>query len=198
MRLRLAALTGSALASALVLGACATDKLTLLENEPGSDTGAVAVIDSKGRETVVDQVNAQAALRNGPSKVRQLKELRPEYASLIGSLPPQARAFVITFPVGSSEIPAEQRAILEAIRNELSTRPGAQIEVAGFTDSTGADTLNDKISLERAQSVIEQMRAFGFVVDAEDAVGRGEDEARAKLGDEVANDGYRRVEVIVR
>ena len=198
MRLYLAALTGAALGAMLVLAGCATDKLTLLENEPGNATGAVAVIDSKGGETLVDRVNAQAALRNGPSKVRQLKELRPEYTSLIGSLPPQARAFVITFPVGSSEIPAEQRTILENIRNELSTRPGAQIEVAGFTDSTGSDAINDKFSLERAVAVAEQLRAFGFVVDAEDAVGRGEDEARAKLGDEVASDGYRRVEIIVR
>ena len=198
MRPIASALIGAALLPALFLSACATDKVTLLENEPGHDTGAVAVIDKKGRETLVDQANAQAALRNGPSKVRRLKELRPEYTSLIGSLPPQARAFVITFPVGSSDIPADQRGILEQIRNELSTRPGAQIEVAGFTDSTGSDTVNDKFSLDRAIAVAEQLRGFGFAVDAEDAVGRGEDEAKAKLGDEIANDGYRRVEVIVR
>ena len=190
--------TAAVLASTLVLAACATDKLTLLENEPGHDTGAVAVIDKNGRETLVDRANSEAALRNGPSKVRQVKALRPEYTSLIGSLPPQARAFVITFPVGSSDIPADQRGILEQVRNELSTRPGAQIEVAGFTDSTGSDAINDKISLERAQSVAEQLRGFGFIVDPEDSVGRGEDEAKAKLGDEVASDGYRRVEVIVR
>lgn len=188
-----AALIGSAL-----LAGCATDKVTLLENEPGHDTGAVAVLDRKGRETLVDQINAQAALRNGPSKVRKLKELRPEYTSLIGTLPPQAKAFVITFPIGSSDIPADQRGVLEQIRNELSVRPGAQIEVAGFTDSMGSDTLNDKISLERAVAVAEQLRAFGFPVDAGDAVGRGEDEAKAKLGDEVANESYRRVEVIIR
>ena len=198
MRLAAPALLGAVLGATLVLGGCATDKVTLLENEPGHDTGAVAVIDKKGRETLVDQANAQAALRNGPSKVRQLMELRPEYTSLIGSLPPQARAFVITFPVGSSDIPADQRAILEQIRNELSTRPGAQIEVAGFTDSTGSDTINDKFSLDRAIAVVEQLRGFGLAVDSEDAVGRGEDEARAKLGDEVASDAYRRVEVIVR
>ena len=191
-------LAGAALAGVVLLAGCATDKVTLLENEPGHETGAVAVIDKKGRETLVDQANAQAALRNGPSKVRQLKELRPEYTSLIGSLPPQARAFVITFPVGSSDIPAEQRGVLDQIRNELSTRPGAQIEVAGFTDSTGADALNDKISLDRAQAVAEQLRGFGFAVDPGDSVGRGEDEARSKLGDEVANDGYRRVEIIIR
>lgn len=190
--------TAAVLAATLVLAACATDKLTLLENEPGHDTGAVAVIDKKGRETLVDRANSEAALRNGPSKVRQVKQLRPETTNLIGSLPPQARAFVITFPVGSSDIPADQRGILEQIRNELSTRPGAQIEVAGFTDSTGSDAINDKFSLERAQSVAEQLRGFGFSVDPEDAVGRGEDEAKAQLGDEVANEGYRRVEVIVR
>jgi outer membrane protein OmpA-like peptidoglycan-associated protein len=186
------------LAAVMLLTGCATDKVTLLENEAGHDTGAVAVIDRKGRETLVDQANSEAALRNGPSRVRQVKELRPEYTSLVGSLPPQARAFVITFPIGSSDIPAEQRGVLEQIRNELSIRPGAQIEVAGFTDSTGGDTINDKISLDRAQSVAQQLRSYGFAVDSGDAVGRGEDEAKAKLGDEVANDSYRRVEVIVR
>lgn len=187
-----------AIAAAALLAGCATDRLTLLENEPGQDVGAVAVIDKKGRETLVDRANSEAALRSGPSRVRQVKELRPEYASLIGTLPPKATAFVIKFPVNSSEIPVEQRGVLELIRNELSVRPGAQIEVAGFTDSTGEDDLNDRISAERAKAVAEQLRGFGFPVDDADAVGRGEDEAKAKLGDNVQNEEYRRVEVIVR
>ncbi|MFC4295896.1 OmpA family protein [Novosphingobium tardum] len=192
------ALPASVLALAMAIAGCATDKVTLLENEPGHDTGAVAVIGKGGRETVVDRVNAQASLGSGSSHVRGLKKLKPAYGTLLGSLPPSAKAFVITFPTGSSDIPADQRGVLEQIRNELSTRPGAQIEVAGFTDSTGGDAINDKISLDRAQEVAEQLRSFGFPVDREDAIGRGEDEARARLGDEVANEGYRRVEVIVR
>lgn len=187
-----------ALAGALLVTGCATDKVTLLENEDGHETGALAVLATDGRESVIDRPLTQAKLRDGPTKGRTLKKLDPAYGALLGSLPPSAKGFVIAFPIGETRIPAGQRGILEQIRTELATRPGAQIEVAGFTDSLGAEDLNDKISRDRAEGVAQELREFGFTVGAEDAVGRGETEARTALGDEVADETYRRVVVIVR
>ena len=188
----------AALAGALLAAGCATDKLTLLENEDGHPTGAVAVIASDGRESLIDRPLTQAKLRDGLTKGRALKKLKPGYYALLDSLPPSARAFVITFPIDETKIPSEQRTILEQIRNELSTRPGAQIEVAGFTDSLGPEELNDRISKDRADSVAQELRDFGFAIEPEDALGRGEFEARDKLGDEKGDETYRRVVVIVR
>ena len=188
----------AALAGALLASGCATDKVTLVENEDGHPTGAVAVLASDGRESLIDRPLTQAKLRDGLTKGRAVKALKPAYAVLLANLPPAAKAFVITFPRDQSAIPVEQRSILEAIRNELSTRPGAQIEVAGFTDSTGSDELNDDISKKRAEAVAQELRGFGFVIDVGDAVGRGEDEAKKQLGDEVSSEAFRRVEIIVR
>ena len=187
-----------ALGAALLAGGCAGDKLTLLENEDGAETGAVAVINEKrGDEVVVNTALTEAKLSSRP-KPRAVKQLNPAYNTLLGSLPPKARGFTITFPVGKSNIPDEQRGILEQLRNELSIRPGAQIEVVGFTDSTGTDKRNDEISKGRALAVVEELRQFGFPVDPEDAIGRGEDDAKAKLGDDVADESYRSVVVVVR
>lgn len=188
----------AALAAALLATSCATDKVTLLDNEPGSDTGAVAILAADGRESVVDRPLTEAALRDGAVKPKPVKAIKPAYATLLASLPPRARRFEITFPSNESAIPAAQRGILEAIRNELATRPGAQIEVAGFTDSSGGDAENDALSLKRAQAVAEELRAYGFRVDPSDAVGRGEDEARNQLGDGKVSEAFRRVDVIVR
>ena len=187
-----------ALAGALLATGCATDRVTLLDNEDGNETGALAVLASDGRESVIDRPLTEAKLRDGPTKGRAVKQLKPAYSALLANLPPAAKPFVITFPLGLSKIPADQRGILEQIRNELSTRPGAQIEVAGFTDSTGPEELNEKISKERAEGVAQELREFGFEVGADDAVGRGESEARATLGDDKADESYRRVVVIVR
>ncbi|MDP3676922.1 MAG: OmpA family protein [Novosphingobium sp.] len=187
-----------ALGAALFAAGCATDRVTLLDNESGSETGALAVLASDGRESVIDQPLTQAKLRDGPTRARPVKAIKPAYATLLANLPPAAKGFVVTFPPGQSAIPVEQRGILEAIRTELSIRPGAQIEVAGFTDSTGDGALNDEVSRKRAEAVAQELRDFGFNVDAGDAVGRGEDEAKQQLGDEVASEAYRRVEVIVR
>ena len=187
-----------ALAGALLATGCATDKVTLLENEDGHETGAVAVLASDGRESVIDRPLTQAKLRDGPTKGRAVKSLRPAYSALLADLPPKAKGFVITFPPNGTKIPDDQRSIVEQIRNELSIRPGAQIEVAGFTDSTDDDAANDIVSRRRAEAVAQELRELGFSVEAGDAVGRGEDEARKALGDNVASDAYRRVEVIVR
>ena len=187
-----------ALAGALLATGCATDRVTLLENEEGNATGALAVLASNGSESVIDQPLTQAKLRDGPTRGRAVKALKPAYSALLGSLPPAAKGFAITFPVGDSRIPADQRGILEQIRTELSIRPGAQIEVAGFTDSTGAEDLNNQISKDRAEAVAQELRDFGFAIGADDAVGRGEFEARDKLGDDKADETYRRVVVIVR
>ena len=190
--------TALALAGALLAAGCATDRVTLLDNEDGNATGALAVLASDGRESVIDQPLTQAKLRDGPTRGRAIKAVKPAYATLLANLPPAARGFVITFPPNQSAIPVEQRSILEAIRTELSIRPGAQIEVAGFTDSTGDDALNDEVSRKRADAVAQELRESGFAVDPGDAVGRGEDEAKKQLGDNVASEAYRRVEVIVR
>ena len=190
--------TALALAGALLVAGCVSDRVTLLDNEDGNATGALAVLASDGRESVIDQPLTQAKLRDGPTRGRAIKAVKPAYATLLANLPPAARGFVITFPPNQSAIPVEQRSILEAIRTELSIRPGAQIEVAGFTDSTGDDALNDEVSRKRADAVAQELRESGFAVDPGDAVGRGEDEAKKQLGDGVASEAYRRVEVIVR
>ena len=189
-----------ALAGAVVLGGCASDKLTLFENEDGNETGAVAVIDEKtgADKALVDTARTEAKLSSRP-KPRAVKELKPAYTQLLGNLPPKARGFTFTFAMGKDRIPDDQRGILELLRKELSIRPGAQIEVLGFTDTVDDDKRNDELSKDRALAVVAELREMGFAVDPEDAVGRGEREARDNgEPDGYPNELYRKVVVIVR
>jgi len=187
-----------AAACAIALSGCVADRVTLLDKEPGDEVGAIAVISPDGAETVLDQPNTQALLRGATPRVRPVDQLSPAYATLLETLPPPATRLMIRFPVGGSNVVGGQRAILDQIRAEIERRPGAQVEVAGFTDSTGSAKGNDELSLRRAQTVAAELREFDIAIDPEDAVGRGEDEARAALGDNVADSSYRRVYVIIR
>ena len=186
-----------ALVGALLATGCATDRVTLLDNEDGSAEFAVAEITDPGKECVVDKQLSEQKLGKG-CRPKTLAKIRDKDAALVSALPPKAREFVITFPSGQSKIPDSQRGVLEEIRSELSIRPGAQIEVAGFTDSVDDDAANDRYSRERAEAVAQELRDFGFPVDPRDAVGRGEDEAKRKLGDNVPSEVYRRAVVIIR
>ena len=88
--------------------------------------------------------------------------------------------------------------MLELIRAELANRPGAQIEVAAFTDSVGSETDNYQLSLDRARNVALELRGYGFDIAEGDAIGRGEYEALKAAGDDRDLAEYRRVDVIVR
>lgn len=186
------------LLAAAALGGCATTERLTLHPGEGTDAGAVAVLGADGSEVVLAQPNTQALLGSGRTRVRTLSGPSAEHAALFGSLPPAARLFRLTFPVNDARILGGQRAVLDEIRRELDSRPGAQIEVAGFTDSTDDEAHNDQLSRQRAQAVARELREAGFEVPDEDVVGRGEYEARASLGDNVADEEYRRVLVIIR
>lgn len=181
-----------------MLASCATDRVTLLENEAGRETGSVAILASDGSETVVDRANSQAALRTGPTHVKSVAKIKPAYDALLASLPPPPRTFTIPYETNQSAVQEQQREVLELIRAELSGRPGAQIEVAAFTDSVGSEADNYLLSLDRARNVAKELRGYGFSIGDADAIGRGEYEAQKAVGDSKEAAEFRRVDVIIR
>lgn len=183
----------------LALASCATNRVTLLENEPGSANGAVAVLGADGQETVIDQVNSQAALRDGPTRVKVFEQVPPEYGQLFGYLPPKETTLTVKFATGSSELsPEELETLRQAILAEKQRRAGMQVEVAAFTDSVDSDESNLDLSQRRAQGVVKQLQALGLDVADDDAVGRGEFDAKKALGDNVASEDYRKVDIVIR
>lgn len=190
-----------ALAGAIVLGGCASDKLTLSENEEGEATGAVAILDpvTNAERAVLNTKLTEAKLTSRP-KPRAVKELKPAYSALLDDMPIKAKTFEIFFPSEGFSIPPEQFGVIRLIREDLARRPlGAQIEVAGFTDTTASEQHNDDVSKKRALAVIAELNALGISVDPEDAVGRGERGA-SESGDpdNRENPKFRKVEVVIR
>ncbi len=195
MRAALLALTG-----ALALGGCAGDMLTLSENEEGEATGAVAILDPVTNEerAVLNTKLTEAKLMSRP-KPRAIKELRPAYIELLKNLPLKSERITIFFESGKQGIPPSQFGKVDDIRKAMAIRPGAQIEVVGFTDTQDSDEDNENLSTERAMSVVKELIALDLPVDPQDAVGRGEREARANGDpDNFANILYRKVEVVIR
>lgn len=192
-----------------MLSACvSSDRVTLLTHSDGGPVGSLAVLDEERGDTVLDAVNQQALLSNGRARTRQLTEANPEYAELIDSLPAASSPLVLTnFPTGDFSLSAEQIASIRQHLSGLNSRPGYQIEVRGYTDSTGIEHEvdangqargNRQLSQVRADQVAAIIRAEGFEIADEDAVGMSEFEARRINGDEVADPLFRRVEVVIR
>jgi outer membrane protein OmpA-like peptidoglycan-associated protein len=58
------------------------------------------------------------------------------------------------FKFGSAELPDEAKARLDQVVNQLKASPAnVYIEIEGHTDNVGAEALNERIGLERAEAV---------------------------------------------
>ncbi|ONN51655.1 membrane protein [Acinetobacter genomosp. 33YU] len=78
---------------------------------------------------------------------------------------------IINFASGSSEIPADNKAILDQAATLLNKVTSVKLNVGGHTDSTGNATANKALSQRRAQAVVDYLVSKG--VDASKLVAQG-------------------------
>ncbi|WP_335975296.1 OmpA family protein [Acinetobacter calcoaceticus] len=78
---------------------------------------------------------------------------------------------IINFASGSSDIPADNKAILDQAATLLNKVTGVKLNVGGHTDSTGNAASNKALSQRRAQAVVDYLTSKG--VDASKLVAQG-------------------------
>ena len=185
----------------LMLSGCATSSLVLLPDDEGHQ-GSVAVLEAKGKPTdaVISQNNSRTKLgeANAASQPLGEKGLKPQEAALLTSLPPPAKSFTLYFDQGTTTPTAESQGVLTALRTEIASRSGPQVEVTGHTDTVGSEEDNDRLSAQRAEEVLNWLAGQGFDRSLMAATGRGERDLKEPSLDNYSSAINRRVEVIVR
>lgn len=103
----------------------------------------------------------------------------------------------VTFATGSASINPGFYSTLDAVADSLLKYPNSLVDVYGFTDTTGSDALNQRLSEQRAQAVADYLAARGVARSRLATQGFGEryDYLRVKTGDNVAEPLNRRVEI---
>ena len=192
--------SAAAVLVAAVLGACAPlTKVVLLPQADGS-ASAVLVKTAKYEQllsTPYQRVSAQEdkALKTDTTTAAEVQKAYPQ---LYASMPPRATKYVLNFMPGGTTLTPESQAQLPKILEDATNRSGADMVVTGHTDSTGALTANDTLSLSRAKAVAQLLVDKGAVASRLEAVGRGKRELLVPTADEVDEPQNRRVEIIVR
>ena len=104
----------------------------------------------------------------------------------------------ISFDVGSAAIKPQLRAVLDPFVSSLQGDPSAQITIVGHTDSTGSDAFNNKLSIERADSVRDYIVTRRVAAGRDATAGRGDREPIADNNTEAGRAKNRRVEIFLR
>lgn len=103
----------------------------------------------------------------------------------------------VNFKAGSAElIPSSLKTLDNAIAG-LKRNAKAKVEIEGHTSSEGSDELNQKLSQDRANSVMEYMIRKGISKDRVTAVGYGSSRPKADNSTEAGRKENRRIEIRV-
>jgi outer membrane protein OmpA-like peptidoglycan-associated protein len=103
----------------------------------------------------------------------------------------------IQFATGSATVQPGLRDTLRRIADVLNRYPGSQVAVIGHTASTGSLEFNQRLSEARANSVRNELIAFGVRADSLVAVGRGPTEPIADNATAAGRAANRRVDLVV-
>lgn len=103
----------------------------------------------------------------------------------------------ILFKTDSYSLSAEADAVLARVAYNLKQYPDTDVTVVGFTDNTGTEAYNQKLSLERAQSVADYLQSQGVAASRLKTVGDGENDPVASNSTAAGRAQNRRVEMYI-
>lgn len=104
----------------------------------------------------------------------------------------------ISFTTGSAALKPELRTVLTQFAKGLSDNPTALVKVVGHTDNVGSDANNNRLSVERADSVRNLLADHGVSQARVEVAGRGEREPIASNDTAAGRAQNRRVEIFLR
>jgi OOP family OmpA-OmpF porin len=108
---------------------------------------------------------------------------------------PQTATLKVTFETNSYAISEELINDLKEFAQFLQDNIGYQVVVYGYTDSSGNDELNKKLSQNRAESVKEALTRYGISEIRLTAIGKGEENPVADNSTKEGRAANRRIEV---
>ncbi len=190
----------AAAVAAFGLAGCAgvAEKVILL---PQPDGAPSAVIVSTGKQQLALDKPYAVAERRGESLQparTTAAEVQQRYGAVLAAQPARPRVFVVQFDANGSQLTVQARPVLAEFQAALARLPAPEVIVVGHTDRVGSADVNDRLSLQRAETVRELLVAAGVPRAAITVAGRGERDPLVPTADEVAEPRNRRVEIKLR
>jgi len=103
----------------------------------------------------------------------------------------------ILFDIGSDNLKSNARQNVDDLAKILQKYKDTNILVEGHTDSTGSESLNQRLSEDRASSVSRELKSVGVLGSRISTMGYGETQPIADNGSSFGRQQNRRVEIAI-
>jgi peptidoglycan-associated lipoprotein len=181
--------------NAVRLSGCSGEDFVAVVPEANGHVGAV-VVESEGNKTLLHA--AYAGCAGSKPVMTNAQEVNRFFGGALAARPMPPVSYEIFYNSGSVTLTPNALAAFDKVFAEIMQRKAAEVVVAGYTDTVGNPTANDRISLERAQTASKLLLARGLAPGAITVLGRGERNLLVPTKDQVAEEKNRRVEITVR
>ncbi|WNC91576.1 OmpA family protein [Paraburkholderia sp. FT54] len=196
---------GLAFAAAFVmlawLAACSTPDKIILLPDPDGKVGAV-VVHSATAEQTIDKAYAGVDVSKGGTIEKTLdsqSSVQARYGELLAARPPRPMTFTIFFLFDSAtELAPESSATVKKLKAVLATWPAPQLVVVGHTDLAGSQEFNDRLSMQRAQTVATFLIKQGIPPQQIETAARGKREPLVPTADGVPHRMNRRAVITIQ
>lgn len=186
----------------LGLTACAPRNVFVLMPDDQGRVGAITVENEKGSQTLDKE--GQGVVVGGPGRAPEApRDVAPEdmekwFGAAMKAAPEPPRVFSLLFFTGTADLTPESEEKLPAILAAIRDRDSRDISVVGHSDRKGAEEMNWRLSLERAQAVYRILVERGVPEAIIETTSHGENNPVVPTADDVSEPRNRRVEVTIR
>ncbi|MEA3088198.1 MAG: OmpA-OmpF porin, family [Paraburkholderia sp.] len=185
----------------LFLAGCSTPDKIILLPDPEGKVGAVTVHSATGEQTI-NTAYAEVDVTKGGAIEKTMdsqSSVQTRYGELLAARPPRPMTFTIFFLFDSAtELAPESAATVQKLKAALATWPAPQLVVVGHTDLAGSQEFNDRLSMQRAQTVAAFLIKAGIPARQIETAARGKREPLVRTADGVPHRMNRRAVITIQ
>lgn len=188
----------AAIATLACLAGCAQQALVVVFPDAEGHAGAVTLADGEN-EVLLDKPYAAAEVRSGKARVADVEpdDARKIFSDALAAQPILPAHFVLYFLPNSDRLTEDSEDRYREMLEDVRHRPVPEVEAIGHTDTVGTQELNQRLSMQRAVAVREQLKKDGVTAPISVA-GRGKLDPAVATADQVDEPRNRRVVITVR
>jgi len=102
----------------------------------------------------------------------------------------------VNFETAKATLKPDAAKVVAEVVRLLKENPGLKLSIEGHTDNVGAQTVNERLSRDRAAAVVDALAAAGIARDRLRSAGHGPDKPIADNGASEGRAKNRRVELV--
>lgn len=133
--------------------------VALLDN-PAGPLGELEILEGKAQGVKLDQAGQAVIIDGLSNKIYALdqEQYRADFGDSMAAMPLPPATYILYFETGSTRLTRDSRAIMPLILAEIRKRPGADVTIAGYTDTVGGKSVNQQLSRKRGTAVTALIR----------------------------------------